>query len=104
MEFVMNGIHSAVIAAIIVTASLASNLLAIATVGPARTGTGTLARVRLGLRRSPRHVKRLVDIWVAAVLARREQQAANWASHRLHGHELGGASLRDVRTGPGRPR
>ena len=40
----MNGIHSAVVAAVIVTASLASNLLAIVTVGPARTETGALAR------------------------------------------------------------
>jgi hypothetical protein len=102
MEFVMNAIHSAVAAAIIVTASLASNLLAIVTVGSARTETSVLARARLGLRRSPRHVKRLVDIWVAAMLARRERQAANWASQHLHGRP--GASPRDARIRPGRPR
>ena len=100
----MNGIHSAVVAAIIVTASLASNLLAIVTVGPARTETNAFARARLGLRRSPRHMKRLVDCWVAGILVRREQQAANWASHRLHGRELHGASPHNIGIRPGRPR
>jgi hypothetical protein len=97
MEFVMTGFHLAVIVAIIVTASLASNLLAIATVGPARTQSGALVRLRLGLRRSPRHMKRLVDSWVAAMLVRRERQAA-----RLHGRA--GASPRDIIIRPGRPR
>jgi hypothetical protein len=100
----MSEFHLAITLAIIVTASLASNLLAIVTVGPARTGTSTLVRLRLGLRRAPRHMKRLVDIWVAAMLVRREQQAATWAEHRLHGHGLGGASSRDIRIKPGRPR
>ena len=57
----MYGFHSAIIVAIVVTASLASNLLAIVTIGPAGTGTSALLRMRLGLRRSPRRVKRLVD-------------------------------------------
>jgi hypothetical protein len=100
MEFVMNGFHLAAIAAIIVTASLASNLLAIATIGPARTSA--LVRLRLGLRRSPRHMKRLVDSWVAAMIARRERQAANWASERLHGRVA--ASSREARIRPRRPR
>jgi hypothetical protein len=98
----MNGFHLAAIVAIIVTASLASNLVAIVAIGPARTNT--LVRLRLGLRRSPRHAKRLVDNWVAAMLARREQQAANWASQRLHGRVLRGVSPRDARIRPGRPR
>ena len=80
----MTGFHLAAIVAIIVTASLASNLLAIVTVGPARPRTAALARLRLGLRRSPRHAKRLVDTWVAAVLVRRERQAATWAEHHVH--------------------
>lgn len=97
----MTGFHLAVIVAIIVTASLASNLLAIAMVGPARTTTGALVRLRLGLRRSPRHMKRLVDTWVAAMLVRRERQAATWASQRLNGRA--GAS-RDPLIKPGRSR
>jgi hypothetical protein len=101
MEFAMTGFHLAVIVAIVVTASLASNLLAIVAVGPARS-TGALVRLRVGLRRSPRHAKRLVDGWVAAMLARRERQAATWASQRLHGRA--GASSRDIRIRPGRPR
>jgi hypothetical protein len=92
----MYGFHLAVIVAIIVTASLASNLLAIVTAGPARTGSGARLRLRLRLRRSPRHVKRLVDTWVAAMLVRREQQAATWASHRLRDRG-------DARIKPGRP-
>ena len=86
----MNAIHSAVAAAIIVTASLAANLLAIVAVGPA--SASPLLRVRLGLRRSPRHVKRLVDTWVAVMLARRERQAALWAEDQLRGRKLGAPS------------
>jgi hypothetical protein len=91
----MYGFHLAISVAIIVAASLASNLLAIVTVGRASTGTG----VRLGLRRSPRHMKRLVDTWVAGMLVRRERQAASSVSHRLHGPALLGASSRDARLG-----
>jgi hypothetical protein len=97
----MKGFHLAVLAVIIVSASLASNLLAIATLGPARTGTSTLVRLRFGLRRSPRHIKRLVDSWVAGMLVRREQQAATWAQQRLHSRGLRGASSRDARVKPG---
>jgi hypothetical protein len=100
----MYGFHLVMTVAIIVTASLASNLLAIVTVGLATTRTTALVRMRLGLRRSPRHMKRLVDTWVAAMLVRRERQAATSASHRLHGRALGGASSRDIRIKPGRPR
>ena len=95
----MYGFHPAIIVAIIVTASLASNLLAIATPGPVRTGTSAFLRMRLGLRRSPRRVKRLVDHWVAGMLARRERQAAIWASDRMDDRGLRGAS----RIKPGRP-
>jgi hypothetical protein len=102
MEFVMTGFHLAIIVAIIVTASLASNLLAIVTVGPAKTSA--LVRLRLGLRRSPRQARRLVDSWVAAMLVRRERQAATWALHHLHGREFGGASSLDARIKPGRSR
>jgi hypothetical protein len=73
MELFMNGFYRLAIAPV-VTASLASHLLAIVTRGPA--SRDALARLRLGLRRSPRHAKRLVDIWVAGILARRERQAA----------------------------
>lgn len=82
----MNGFYLATIVAVIVTASLASNLLAIATIGPARAGA--LVRLRLGLRRSPRHAKRLVDSWVAGMLARRERQAAICALHHMSDREL----------------
>ncbi len=98
----MTGFHLAIIVAIIVTAPLASNLLAIAAAGPARTKTGARARLGLGLRRSPRRVKRLVDTWVAIMLVRRERQAAIWASERLHGRA--GTSPRNSPIGPGRLR
>ena len=98
----MYGFHLAISVAIIVTALLASNLLAIATVGHSRTRTDAFLRLRLGLRRSPRHMRRLVDTWVAAMLVRRERHAASWAAHHLHGRA--GASSRDVSVGPGRPR
>jgi len=98
----MSGFHLAVIVAIIVTASLASNLLAIGAIGPQRTTAGALLRLRLGLRRSPRHAKRLVDCWVADMLVRRERQAATWAAARLRGRA--GVSRRDLGIRPGRPR
>jgi hypothetical protein len=104
LEFVMYGFHLAISVAIIVTASLASNLLAIVTVGRTRAGTGVLMRVPLGLRRSPRHMKRLVDTWVAGMLVRRERQAAASVSQRLHGRALPGASSSDARIMPGRRR
>ena len=100
----MYGFHLAMTVAIIVTTTLASNLLAIVTVGPARTGASAFLRLRLGLRRSPRHVKRLVDSWVAAMLVRRERQAATWARDHLRGRELRGASSRNIRIRRGRPR
>ena len=99
----MNGFHPAVIVAII-TASLASNLPTIVTVGPARATTSALLRLQLGLRRSPRHAKRLVDSWVAGMLARRERQAVTWASDRLRGRELRAAACGDARLEPGRSR
>jgi hypothetical protein len=102
MEIVMTGFHLAIIVAVIITASLASNLLAIVTVGPARTSA--LVRLRLGLRRSPRYARRLVDAWVASMLVRRERQAAAWALHHLHGRAFGGASSLDARIRQGRRR
>lgn len=98
----MNGFHLAAMVAIIVTASLASNLLAVVTIGPARTKTSALVRLRLGLRRMPRHLKWLVDRRVAAMLLRRERQAATWATQRLPGRA--GAPSRDSRIRSGRPR
>jgi hypothetical protein len=60
--------------------------------------------LRLGPRRSPRHAKRLVDSWVAGMLARRERQAASWAADCLRGRELRAASRGDARIGPRRRR
>jgi hypothetical protein len=100
----MYGFHLAMTVAIIVTTSLASNLLAIVTVGPARAGASAFLRLRLGLRRSPRHVKRLVDSWVAAMLVRGERQAATWAQDHLRGRGSHGTSSRDIRIRSGRPR
>jgi hypothetical protein len=102
MEFVMTGFHLAVIVAIIVTAPLVSNLYAIAAADSARTKAGARARLRLGLHRSPRRVKRLVDTWVAVMLVRRERQAAIWAAERLPGRA--GTSPHNSRIGPGRLR
>jgi len=113
----MSGFYLATLVVVVVTTSLASNLLATATLGPARTDA--LVRLRLGLRRSPRHLKRLVDAWVAGMLARRERQAAICALHQMDDRALrdiglwrgridaalGGsqrASLRDSQIKPGR--
>lgn len=99
----MNEFHLAITVAIIVTASLASNLLAIVTVGPARPKSAFL-RLPLGVRRAPRHIKRLVDSRVAAMLVRREQQAAIWARHHLCGRKPREASSRAIRIKSGRTR
>jgi hypothetical protein len=103
-SFLMNGFHLAITVAIIITASLASNLLAIVTIGPARTRTSAFLRLPLGVRRAPRHIKRLVDSRVAAMLVRREQQAATWARHHLCGRKPREASSRAIRIKSGRTR
>jgi uncharacterized protein YjiS (DUF1127 family) len=91
MEFFMSRFYLATVVAIIVTTSLASNVLAIAVLGPTRPDP--LVRFRLGLRRSPRHIKRLVDAWVASMLARRERQAAVCALDGMSDRELRDSGL-----------
>jgi hypothetical protein len=81
MEISMHGFYLATFVAAGVTTSLASNLLATITLGPERADT--IMRLRLGLRRSPRHARRLVDSWVAGMLLRRERQAACCALLRV---------------------
>src|SRR4029077_11943310 len=99
MEFVMTGFHLAVIIAIIVTAPLASNLFAIAAADPARTKTGSRTRLRLGLHRSPRRVKRLGGTRGAVMLVRRERQAAIWAPERLPGRAGTSPHISAIRPG-----
>ena len=91
----MNAFYLATVVAIVVTISLASNLLVQVTIGP----VDALMRLPLGLRRSPRQVKRLVDNWVAGMLARREQTVAICAQNRT-----GGGTFAAIGFARGRPR
>jgi hypothetical protein len=96
MEFFqMNAFYLATVVAVVVTISLASNLLVQVTIGP----VDALMRVPLGLRRWPRHLKRLVDNWVAGMLARREQTVALSAQDQQDG-----ATFARIGFACGRPR
>ena len=90
----MNAFYLATVVAVVVTISLASNLLVQVTIGP----VDALMRVPLGLRRSPRHLKRLVDNWVAGMLARREQTVA------LSAQDQADAAFARIGFARGRPR
>jgi hypothetical protein len=87
----MNGIFLAAAVAVAATTSVASGLLVTGARGPS-----SLRRsARLGLSRSCRRLKRLVDTGVAAMLARRERQAATSLALR----EMAGGVCGDISSG-----
>jgi len=68
----MSKAYFATVIAVFVTTSLATNLLLIGTRGPIALGLPAKLRFR---RRLSRRIRRAVDNWVAAMIARRERQA-----------------------------
>jgi uncharacterized protein YjiS (DUF1127 family) len=82
----MSKFYLATVAAVVVTTSLASNLLVVGTRRPVQTGIP--ARLRSASRRWSRRLKHIVDAAVAAMLAYRERQATLWALHRMSDREL----------------
>jgi uncharacterized protein YjiS (DUF1127 family) len=95
----MTRIYAATVVAIFVTTSLATNVLF---VGTRRPVTSDLSlRLRSVSRQLNRRVRRLIDTWVAATIARREQQAAAWALHHVSDRELRDIGLHRVRVGRG---
>ena len=82
----MGKMHFATVVAVFVTASLATNLLVVGTRGPVMPEL--IARLRCRTRRLCRRLKRVVDIQVARMLARRERQATIYAVRYLNDREL----------------
>jgi hypothetical protein len=74
MELVMNILYLATLVAAVICISIASHLFATAALGP----MGFLAAAGLRVRRIAGAVGNLLNDWVAAMLARRERQAAMW--------------------------
>ena len=92
----MNGIFLAAAVAVAATTSVASGLLVTGARGPS-----SLRRsARLGLSRSCRRLKLLVDTGVAAMLARRERQAATLALREMAGGVCGDISSGTKRRSP----
>ena len=83
---VMTKLYMATVVAVVVTTSMASNLLLVGTRSQLRL---TLpVQLRLAARRRVRQLKHIVDAWVAGMIARRERQVAVAALHRLTDREL----------------
>jgi uncharacterized protein YjiS (DUF1127 family) len=82
----MKKIYLATVIAIVITMSIASHLLAIGALGPARPGL--LARLRSCFGGCFGWPKGLFDDWIAAGLARRERQAAISALRHFSDREL----------------
>jgi hypothetical protein len=98
MEFLkMTRIYAATVVAIFITTSLATNVLVVGARGPVATGLPT--RLRSRSRRLGRRVRRFVDSWVAAMIARREQQAAIWVIPAMSDRELKDIGLYRIRLG-----
>jgi hypothetical protein len=83
----MTKLYLATIAAVVVTTSLASDILVvIGARGSARADQRR--RTRSATRRWMRRFGHLVDAWVAAMLESRERQAAIYALNRLSDRDL----------------
>jgi uncharacterized protein YjiS (DUF1127 family) len=87
----MTKLYLATVAAVVVTTSLASNLMLVGARGQVRTELPV--QLRLAARRGSRRIKHVVDAWVAGMIARRERQAAFAALHRLTDRELSDIGL-----------
>ena len=82
----MTKFYLATVAAVVVTTSLASNIVMVGTRGSLRPDLSK--RMRSAARRQLRRFRHVVDAWVAAIIASRERQAAIYALHQLSDHEL----------------
>jgi uncharacterized protein YjiS (DUF1127 family) len=82
----MTKFYLATVAAVVVTTSLASNILMVGTRGSVRADLSR--RMQSAARRRLRQFRHVVDTWVAAMIASRERQAAIHALHQLSDHEL----------------
>jgi len=82
----MSKVYLATVAAVVVTTSLASNILVVGTRGSVRPGLA--GRIRAAMRRWLRRFKYVVDAWVAAMIASRHRQAVIYALHLLSDREL----------------
>jgi hypothetical protein len=81
----MSRVYFATIIAVLVTTSLATNLLMIGARGPIALVTPARLRLR---RRLSRRIRRLLDGGVAAIIARRERRATNVILRQLNDREL----------------
>jgi uncharacterized protein YjiS (DUF1127 family) len=84
--FVMTKFYLATVAAVVVSTSLASNILVVGTRGSARPEQPK--RTRSSARRWMRRFRHLVDAWVAAMIESRERQTAIYALNRLSDRDL----------------
>ena len=82
----MSKFYLATVAAVVVTTSLASNILVVGMRGSVRPDLSR--RMRSAARRWLLRFKHVVDTWVAGMIASRARQAAIHALHRLRDAEL----------------
>jgi uncharacterized protein YjiS (DUF1127 family) len=82
----MTKFYLATVAAVVVTTSLASNILVAGTRGSEQSDRPR--RTRPTARRWMRRLGHLVDAWVAAMIESRERQAAIYALNRLNDRDL----------------
>jgi uncharacterized protein YjiS (DUF1127 family) len=82
----MSKFYLATVAAVVVTTSLASNILVVGMGGSVRPDLSR--RMRSGARRWFRRFKHVVDAWVADMIASRERQAAIYALDQLRDCKL----------------
>jgi uncharacterized protein YjiS (DUF1127 family) len=82
----MTKFYLATVAAVVVTTSLASNILVVGARGSARPDQPR--RTRSSARRWMRRFGHLVDAWVAAMIESRSRQAAIYALNRLSDRDL----------------
>jgi uncharacterized protein YjiS (DUF1127 family) len=82
----MSRAYFATVIAVFVTTSIATNVLVVGTRGPVTLGLPAGLRARS--RRLGRNLKRLVDGWVAAMIARRERHAAMLTLRHLSDRDL----------------
>lgn len=87
----MSKVYLATVSAVVVTTSLASNILVVGTRSSVRPDLA--GRIRAAVRRWLRRFRRSVDAWVAEVIATSERQAAIYALNLLSDRELGDIGL-----------
>ena len=83
----MTKLYLATAAAVVVTTSVASNILLVGTRNN-RLRLAVSAQARLATRRWSRQLKQLVDAWVAGRIARRKRRATLVVLYRLTDREL----------------